>query len=157
MSGKAVVRVPRGSIATLTQFAKLKRADWIALESALLSAAPANSSASLEAAIREAVPSLSESEAESLVGDLFGQTALAATHGWSPSDVAVSLSNDTKLDLTPTQRQTLGKRLSIALTSPVVQGLARAVDVARANEKTLHTARLLTDIRPVFDGPADDA
>lgn len=155
MSKTAAVRVPTTSVPILTRLAMLKVTEWKSLESALAAEA-IDSSRALHKSIRTAVPVLSDVEVATLINDFFGQTSLATAHNWEPQDVAESLSRDPKLSLTDSRRETLAKRLTVALTSLAVRGLARAADVAAEHDMVLHTVRVLTDVRYVFDAPDSD-
>ena len=134
----------------LQQVARLTGKDARALHDALHQTARLKSTSALCEQIASALPSLSEPDIEAIVSDLFAQTALAGAHNWTIEDVVTSVAADPNLNLSEAQSRKLRERLLDILQSPAVVGLARAMDVAREHEKALHTARIITDIRPVF-------
>jgi len=103
-------------------------------------------------ALEAQVPELDDRE--TLLDVFTALEASAQAYDWSPDDVAETISADTSLDLSPADRETLRTRLSEGLRSQAVNTASRALAVVTSYDRMFTTARVLTDIRPVFP---DDA
>jgi hypothetical protein len=65
-------------------------------------------------------------------------------------EVATDVARSKDLDLSPEGRATLGQRLQVLLEDRIIAITAKAVDVITEHAHVFHSARILTDIRPVF-------
>jgi hypothetical protein len=61
-----------------------------------------------------------------------------------------------QIDIAKPKQAKFRKRLASAMSSESVVGLAKAVDLAYEYDHVFHTARILTDVRPIFGDEAAD-
>jgi hypothetical protein len=80
--------------------------------------------------------------------------ALLADGGPPVERVAQDVSGSADLELDEGERDVLAARLDLLLRIPAIRLSAHAYDLVTEYERIYHEARILTDIRPVFD-PAD--
>lgn len=73
------------------------------------------------------------------------------------AELATMLSAVRDLDLDPDERENLGERVRALLVTDVLSTTAVAVDLQTQNERNYQSARILTDLRPVFADDLDEA
>jgi hypothetical protein len=110
----------------------------------------ASSAISLANRLDAAVPELAPIKGDTVLGVLFSLSSLHSTHSWDLKDIAESVSRSTELDLDDEAQGRLVKRLLSALALEPIAAFAKAVDVVADQNHILHTTRILTDVRPVF-------
>ena len=98
----------------------------------------------------------SDREARALVGELFGLASLATSHGYSHRGVADAIAATERLELPAEAREDFAEFFAGLLDSRVVATLGKAADLALEYERVLHTARIVSEIVPVFDEPNAD-
>ena len=67
-----------------------------------------------------------------------------------PGEVATAVSESPALELEADARDRLRERLSALLMAEAIRSTSSAVDLLTQHDRNYHTARILTDIRPVF-------
>jgi len=85
-----------------------------------------------------------------LVRSLFGLYGLHSTHDVPLDEIVDGVVRSADLDLTEQEVTQLADRLVALLSVRAVQLVAKAVDVSSAHARLFHTARVVTDMRPVF-------
>ena len=68
----------------------------------------------------------------------------------TPDDIAERLSQSSDLDLDPTSRANLRSRAAAILATPVYETTAVATDLQTQNGRNYQSARIVTDVRPIF-------
>jgi len=150
------LRVPGRAVPTLTRLASVAPATIQTFREANAATEPITDVARARAALASGLgDDWSEDDADALLQELFGLSAVAASHAWTIEEVARDVTESTDLDLDRDARSTLAQSVLALMQSPVLVGLSRASDVAGERERLLHTSRVLTDARPVFDESAD--
>jgi hypothetical protein len=109
-----------------------------------------SSAMSLANRLDAVVPELSPIKGDAILGVLFSLYSLHTTHSWHLKDIAESVSRSTELGLDDEAQERLVKRLLSALALEPIAAFAKAVDVVADQSHILHTSRILTDVRPVF-------
>jgi hypothetical protein len=110
----------------------------------------AKSPRELEQAVEAVAPGGLPDAGQEVVSMLFGLLSLHFTHDWALEDIADQVAKKATLNVGDAARGRLRAWLSSALSSKPVIRLAKAYDVATDHLHVFHTARILTDIRPVF-------
>jgi hypothetical protein len=143
------LRVPPRDAPILKGIAAL---DEEAAERFLVSLAQDKASSAMTLANRldAAVPELAPIKGDAVLGVLFSLYTLHTTHSWDLKDIVEVISRSTELDLDEKAQGELVKRLLSALALEPIAAFAKAVDVVADQSNILHTTRILTDIRPVF-------
>lgn len=72
-------------------------------------------------------------------------------HGWSSARVAEGVASSPDLDVPADARDQVASRLARLIEARAVATTARAADLQGDHERIFHDARVLSDIRPVFD------
>lgn len=72
-------------------------------------------------------------------------------HGWSTDRVAEGLATSPDLDVDADDIPRLTRRLARLVEAKAIATTARAADLQGDHERLFHDARVLSDIRPVFD------
>ena len=73
----------------------------------------------------------------------------------TPDDIAERLSQSSDLDLDPTSRANLRSRAAAILATPVYETTAVATDLQTQNGRNYQSARIVTDVRPIFQEDID--
>lgn len=97
-----------------------------------------------------------ELDGEDLLSALLTLHALHASHGWPLSDIAETVSQSAAIDIAPDKRGSLAERVGVLLRFEALRNLAKATELAAEREHLFHTARIITDVRPVFTDNAED-
>lgn len=93
----------------------------------------------------------SREDARTLVSALLGMLTSTFTHSIPVQDFAAGVAASPELDVHSVQnRELLKRRIATLLSIPAVQASAKAIDVATSSERNFHTARIFTQIRPIF-------
>lgn len=99
--------------------------------------------------------SLTAEDAQSIVLALLSLYAQLKFHGWTSEDLASGVSRSDDLPK-PDNPDQLAQRLQLLLDLDSVVTTGRALDLLTEHEHLFHSARILTDIRPVFgDDPKE--
>jgi hypothetical protein len=100
-------------------------------------------------------PDQSEGDAasEGLAAALLSLRGLFRT--LSAEEIGESLASSTDLDLDAESRRRLAQRVAAFLKSPALSTTAVAVDLQTQHERNYQSARIFTDVRPVFDEDVD--
>jgi hypothetical protein len=90
---------------------------------------------------------------------LFNLSSLHSTHGWPLDQIVDRVAHDSDVELPDDARAVFGERLNALLAQPTVASLAKAMSVHYETANTFHTARVVSDLRPIFgddpqSGPA---
>lgn len=90
--------------------------------------------------------------ATAIIASVFSLAALRARDRSTPRELADSLVlND--FELAPEREAELRRRMTDLLDIRTVRLSVRALDLVAADQRLLSTARIVTDLRPVFPGP----
>jgi hypothetical protein len=104
----------------------------------------------------DSVPRLSKKEAQGIIRALQSVQTGRTIHGDSLTGFANGIATSDSLKLAPEEAALLARRIEILANPPAIGVTAKAADVAREHERIFHSARILTDIRPVFDDDASN-
>lgn len=104
--------------------------------------------------ITESVPRLATREARSLIRALLSVESARHVHGHSVGEFADGVASSGTLDLSPEVAAELARRVETLAQVPAIAITAKAIDIADENDRDYHSARIITDLRPVF---GDDA
>lgn len=140
----------------LRRLALLKTTQRRALVDSLTADPPVAAIAEFQERIAAALPNYDENQVRDLVAQVFGLLSTAASHGYEVPAVARQVAALPDLELGPQAAKAFAIFLERLLLAPGIRGLAKAADVATEHERVLHTSRILTDIRPVFDVDVDE-
>jgi hypothetical protein len=151
MARKAPIRVPSRAVDVLSRFAALSDEEAQSL-SATLDDNRFLSTKQLTDRATEFLPSLSSEDVDQLISTLLTLVHAQREHGWLLEDTTQAVSDDRQLDLDDEGRRRFRRHLLAVLSTRGFEALAKAVDIAAASEKVLHTARVITDVRPIFEG-----
>lgn len=143
------VRVPSDAAPTLDRLSRLSASDHNKL-TAVLHQTVSNPRA-MRIGILAAVPDLAEEEAADLVGNLLALSALSASHGFEPGQLAAVVCDLVSEELEDPLPEGFPTQLAGLISAQGVAALAKAIDVSREFERLIHLSRVITDIRPVFD------
>jgi hypothetical protein len=105
----------------------------------------------LQAIFRDVFPSDLQTEAQRLVPALLSLRGQLRTT--PPAQIAETVSNSVDLDLEEQAREHLRDRLLPLLASAALSTTANALELLTQHDRNYQTARVVTDIRPIF---ADD-
>lgn len=155
-----VLRIPEHR---LEGFIKLSKMSNDAFKEFFHEIAKADSKTNSEELIRSLVASLkltSEKDASGITKTVQSLFAPIITNG-KPigdfvEDILVALDNQDKAKLSNEDKETLRVRLNALLTIPGLSIKAKAMSVYYENERTYTSARLLSEVRPIF-GLEDDS
>ena len=86
-----------------------------------------------------------------LLTSLMSMERTRASHGWDVADLANAVASSSELNIPEDRRPAFSELLLAILGEPVLRRAAKARGLARAHERVLHTSRVLTDWRPVYD------
>jgi hypothetical protein len=100
--------------------------------------------------IPEDVPGLSGGDAVELMTALLGAGSYQSSSGTSAEQFAANVAASNDLKLQPAERASLRSRLAALLSIPSVAASTKALDLQSEHERLFHSARVLTDLRPVF-------
>lgn len=105
----------------------------------------------VQSRLRTHVGFLDEEAIDSLLDAVLMIRLTADTHDYEVGLVAQSVARSPELDLAESEIATLDNRLHAMLVAQGVPFIAKAYDVAHSHDKLLHSLRILTDLRPLFD------
>ena len=156
------ITIPESAYPAIQDLVRLSQDDFEALVKALSDATPAISPGRFWRHVAQRAPQIAEAKTESIVTQLFTLDYVRDDLGLSTeefakimSDTAASAKSD-KFPFSEDDKATLETRLtkifelrrSLSLTT-------KALDVLTSHDRVFYTARILTDLRPVFDGSGD--
>lgn len=150
------IRVPDYHKAGLLTIRDLTDDEFGALANALKQADPAEGTLvdELVHRVTEAVSRLSPRSARGMVRALLSVESARTVHGNTLAGFANSIATSETLDLSPEEAASLATRIELLTEIPAVAVTAKAMSIADEHDRVFHSARILTDIRPVF---GDDA
>lgn len=148
MAREIRLRVPSDHRGAFRQLADLESAQLSQLLSALRAL---SEPASRSDVTRELARILGDRSARDLTDSLFALETVRTAHGWGFQDVAGAVASDDTLDVPEEARPTLRARLGDLLEASQLARAAKSYELATAYEHDLHVARIISDIRPVFD------
>ncbi|OZE22151.1 hypothetical protein CH262_18950 [Rhodococcus sp. 05-2255-1e] len=134
------------------RIAELPDAEFDALAGALAGTSVSSVNA-LQRAVSDAVGTVwqRDDEVESFVTHLMSMSSLGASHDFKPDELARTVVKRVEDSVGGDARLRLIDRLAALLSAPKFFGFSKALDVSSEFDQVLHVARLVTDIRPVFD------
>lgn len=152
MASLSSVRIPKDALPVLARIAKLSDEQYETLVGAL-GATSVSSVDALQQAVSDAVGTVwqSDEEVEAFVTHLMSMSSLGASHDFKPDELARTVVKRVEDEIDGDAWVRLGDRLSGLLSAPKFFGFSKAVDISSEYDQVLHVARLVTDIRPVFD------
>jgi hypothetical protein len=142
-------RVPEEHGEPLEALGKLSDEAFERLVQSLRSEPPALDADELAARIRDAVPELAQ-HADDVVEVILIVDLLRESRGASPEEMAEWLRDAQGMPGTAEDRSILARRLAQSLSAPAILVTAKAVDLLLANERNFNSARIVTELRPVF-------
>jgi hypothetical protein len=144
------VRVPARAVPILRRVARLDKPQHAALIGVFRDTL-ATSAKALIVEVDKMVDAFSERDCVAFVGEMLGLSALGYAESYSLGDIAESVANSPNLELTPAERATLLKTLSLIMDSKAIEHLGKAFELSTAHERVFHSARIMTDSRPLFE------
>lgn len=147
----AELGVPRPFDRSFLALEELDDSDAKALCEKLDAADSFQNLSALQALFRDAFPPDRGTDAQRLVSALL--SARGQLRSSPPAQIAENLSESVDLDLSDDRRRRLRDRLLPLLASKALATTAGALELLTQHERNYQTARVVTDIRPVF---ADD-
>ncbi|WP_380168325.1 hypothetical protein [Jannaschia sp. R86511] len=148
----AGVSVPKRAVGTLEYLARLSAEKVSRLVAALEDIPNPPSDDAVANSIDEALDAAGESiDGEDVLREAFSLTALIGSHGYPVGEMAAALSQSSDLDIDVAERGSLTAVLTQVLASPAIRSLGKAHDLAQEHERLVHTSRVVTDIRPIFE------
>jgi hypothetical protein len=100
--------------------------------------------------------SLADDQGQAIVLALLSLYAQLKFHGWTSDDLAAGVARSGDLPSSDQDPDQLAQRLQALLDLESVETTGRALDIQTEHEHLFHSARILTDIRPVFgDDPKE--
>lgn len=100
--------------------------------------------------LTEAAPRITAREARSAVQAILSVESGRVIHDDSLEKFAQGIATSRDLDLPPDTAGLLTERLEVLARLPVIAITAKTKDIASEHDRIFHSARVLTDIRPVF-------
>lgn len=147
------VRVPERFAASFTQLSQVPDAEFDAFVSSLTNARPTLHADALAAAVDKAAPSLGGEGVKGLVAALVSLVGLARMNQWEPEEAAGIVAHSENVSRAGAQADdALGGRIAMLLSTRSIALLGKALDMGTEYDKVMVSARILTDLRPVF-GP----
>lgn len=145
------LRIPPRFRAGLTAVDRLSEADVDAIE-AHLNAGKGKAEVSIDRlAVKLAAEVEADVDLEQLLEAVASLTGLLPEDGSGAEALALDVSESEGLEL-PVDRQPIyAARLLKLMEVPTLAVAARAMDVVTDHDKVFHEARILTDIRPIFE------
>jgi hypothetical protein len=89
--------------------------------------------------------------ADQLVDALVGLESTRASHYWDLKELSRSIASAPELEVSPENRSAFSGVVFELLSLPVLARAAKAGSLRSAHPRLLHTSRVLTDMRPVFE------
>lgn len=145
------ISVPKRAVPVLTWLANLSTDEFNLLLASLTTDEPAQSRTELGNRLQEVIPDTPPGQGAALVRELFSLHTLHFSHDWDVKDIAEIVSSDQSIKIDDAQRPELQRRIDIFMSDPMMARLAKAYDISSEHENVFHTARILTDVRPVFE------
>lgn len=155
------IKIPETAYPVLQNLIELSSTDFRALVDALSEAKPALEQSDFSRHVTERLAQIDESIAQSLVSEIFNMSAAMAMMDLRSEEFisavlkAVSSGKTKRLALSEDQKGILRDRLSNILSGR--KGLditTKAAGVMLDQHRTFYSAKILTDVRPVFDEEA---
>lgn len=145
------MRVPPRYMPVLRQLAEFEDRAATGLLEALRQSTSLRTPKELSARLMSVEGIDSDDDADRWLSALFSLHNLHVTHDWGLRDIAERVSELPELELAPGQaRAQFIDRLVAVLTAPQLAELTKAMDIATEYPNVFHTARVLSDVRPIF-------
>jgi hypothetical protein len=151
----ASINIPDEALPDLKKIAQTTEEVFNSLISAITETTPTLRPIQFEKEIAAKVKSISSEELRSILGTTFFLYRLKEKADVSPKEFSEAVSNSTAVsqsdDLSLEQKDGLKKRLELLLGLDKPLGVtAKALDVMTHHENIFYSARIFSDIRPVF-------
>lgn len=143
-------RVPEQHREFLARLARLHESQFIALRTAFEKSSATFVPPHDLAIIAKKAEGWDTEDSETLVSVLFAMLAAMLSHSVTPDEFAHNLSLSEDLPIQNDERDRLRRRLVHLLTAPLVEASGKASIIATDNERNFHTARVITEVRPIF-------
>ncbi len=146
------IRVPPSQQAGFLAIRDLNDDQFASLRQALAKAEPQErpTITDLVHRVTDSVPDLDPKAARGLVRSLLSVQAGRIVHGDSLTGFVNGIARSDSLGVPPEEAAVLANRIESLAQVPVVAVVAKAIDIAREYDRVYHTARIMTDMRPVF-------
>lgn len=142
--------VPKRAVPILRWIAERDDPGRELLEKALTAGGQQLSRAAIAERAQKAIPSAPAGTGDEVVNAVLSLVTLHFTHSWKIEDIADRVASDKGLSLESQQVSALREWLTRVLRDPGLNALAKGYDLGLDYPAIFHTARVLTDIRPVF-------
>lgn len=110
----------------------------------------------LSASILECNASFNDEECDAVAEVFVSLAGVMDTFGMSPAEIGDAVGASEDLELTDSLREILSERIKDSLELPSARIAARAAVAVTSYERTFYSARILTDLRPIFANDATD-
>lgn len=148
------LRIPRPDREVLNSLVDLPAESLDKLVRSLHSLSPTLSRPQLIECVRRALPDLEAEDAEGIITALVRSQTAREKYDYSENETATMLANS--LDLADELRDSFIRRMTTLLGITQLGRVAKAIDVLTEHEHIFHSARIFTDVRPVFQAdPAE--
>jgi hypothetical protein len=145
--------VPEVHQSGLGALANLSEDDFASLRNALTSIQSAVSRENLLGHVKKAISGLSPAQAEHLTSALITAEASRIRYGFSIKEMAATVASSVEAD----DQDALNERLVSLLEAGPLRQIGKAVDLQLEHQQILQNARILTDVRPIFQDDPDSA
>jgi hypothetical protein len=153
-SGIRNINVPGPLREGLDAIAELDEDESNALWHAVASAETFQRVADLEELAQHSLPKRHQDKAEGLVGALLSLSTLSRTH--TASSVVDAVSKSSSLEIDDKRRDRLRVELQRLIETPAIYSAAAAIDLLTQHERNYSSARVVTDVRPVFSSDVEE-
>jgi hypothetical protein len=144
----------------LASFLRLSDPALDGLERALCQATPTLGKEELISQLREEPELADVVDLDQVVGSLLSIAGTAYSGGASINDildaVIEGIKSDDVVDLTDSDAETLKGRLARLASTKSIELGAKAIQLLRANDRSFHSVRIVTDLRPICSGDGAD-
>jgi hypothetical protein len=147
------LQVPFRHRAALTQLGKLSELDV----ARLLELVSSSAEPLVPKAVIESLRLPGVTDVDILIDSLFTLEQLRAAHDWPRSQLADAVASADELALEGDERKRLAETLERLLSAAPFLRAAKAADLMRSHPESVHTVRILSDVRPVFDDEISEA
>lgn len=152
-----VIPIPDQFLSVFEKLRDMSVAEYEALLDALNSAGPTMTTAPLERAI-STCPAFETSEAAREFAVVFaGLLAMGRQNYLSLDELARGTAASPNVSIPEKDRSLLADRIAGIGTCLSIQVMSRAKDMRDTHERLFHDVRIVTDVRPIFDGDSAES
>jgi len=144
------LKVPESYRAGFVALARLPEAAYQSLAQSLSKQAPALLPQVLSARIHGDVPALVSDSILEILNSVLSLFEVAQGLGIDTSELATEVAGSPALELSEGERSALGHRVVALLNSEALFLTSKSLGLLTNNERNFHSARIVSDIRPVF-------